>query len=275
MAIVPAHAREYRVRFGAELARLLVGVPHEHVVVGIEAVVEPHHGGVAIASCGLSVDEVVVQARSVRQRKVCVEQELNGRANTAHWNPVSGELLANDLLRAAVGRSERIEDLAGLLGKVAVALVRNGRGGGNAIAAAAPVAFPVHEEERFFPPMVELRHNHRPPEGEAVLVLTERNLAAALAVGEEVVRIEDIVAEVFVGAAVQIARSGADDHVHIRARRPAVLRRVVRGYAELLQRVHGRREAWRIHHHEVVVDAVHCQVVVLAALAVHRDQRRA
>ena len=77
--------------------------------------------------------------------------------------------------------------------------------------------------------MIDLRDYHRTADRYTILILAERHLPGVLLVGEVVVGVELVVAQVFVGAAVQAARAGLDDDIDVGTRGAAELgRRIVR-----------------------------------------------
>src|SRR5262249_12856446 len=130
---------------------------------------------------------------------------------------------------------------------IALALRFYGAGADLGAALALAKTFPIEKPERLLAAVVELRSDHGPARGYAVLVLAEGQLANSRFVIEEVVRIERVIAEILVGAAVEIARSGLDSDIDVGARGPAELRRSVIEDFELLNRIHRRRSAGRVH----------------------------
>ena len=130
--------------------------------------------------------------------------------------------------------------------------------------------FDIGEEER------AVAHD-RATEVAAELILIVRRLLRTRALGEEVVRIERLVAEEVIARAVERVRAGFRAHDDRRTGRPAVFSGIRAGHhLELVDRVHrGARELGgqllHVGREAVVGDAVEQEVVLQAPVAVHAD----
>ena len=225
---------------------------------------------VAVIRVSLSVDEIVGQSGARRQRNHRSQQECHRRIDAARRNAVAREGLPQDrAIRTGCAR-EGIVERIGQRRKIAIALRLDRETADVGLTPAGAVAFPVGKPKRLVAAVVNLRNHHRSTQREAVLILAERDLPRVLPVREKVIGVEFVVAKVLVSAAMKSAASGLDHDVDIRARRPPKLSRRVVEHAKLLNGVHRWRHARRVHHHEIVVDAIHGEVVVLPPLSVHR-----
>ena len=225
--------------------------------------------GVAVVRAAGGVDVIVLQQDGdIWKRSHDVHKRLDCRADKSAGDEIASKRIADDVALGIEPPSEGIVDGARLAGEVAVALLGDGEGGDGGSTAAETEAFPTGEPESLVAAVVNLRQNDGATDGDAVLILAERNFADALAIGEEIVGVELVVAEELVGGAVNITGTGFGGDVDVGPGGAAELSGGIVEDAELLDGVHGRRGTGGVHHLEVVVDAVDGVVVVLAALAI-------
>ena len=163
---------------------------------------------IAIVGAGAAGDVILYQARAIGQRRGEFERNRNGRIDAGSRNGVVVE-------RQIV--IERVADDRGTgtgehFRKVTVAEGRGGHVADLGGSAAAPEAFPTGEPEHF---VAQFRNGAA--DRDAELILRERYFRQSVAIGKELVGVELLIAQIFVGRAVQLVGAGLDDHRDIGA----------------------------------------------------------
>ncbi len=247
-AAVGPLARKRDVGVWARAGRSLVAIAEEELVAVAEVVVGAHEPPGRLNDAGEVLRPVDVQRGRNRQgglREVG-EHLLHDRVHAAGREQVAREHQAAiaAVLARVRSRGERIVDAdqgAGTgqgLREIAAALQRGGHVGRRRAHAVVVGLPPVEEEEGLIAAVINARQNHRARERETVVVAPLPAARHLVAVVGPTVRIQLVVPQIVVGAAVKlVAARAAGGHDHAARRAPVFGREAVGDETHFLHRL--------------------------------------